>query len=335
MKPIHPRRVWPVALLAATACIPDSVSPGDYGADEDGGEASTSSASSGGTSPEPAPSSGGDGGTATSRGGEAAPGAADAGTKTTGSAATSGCDLTGRWLATDREVADGLGAQEAAHTWLYYEISQTGSALTVTKGLNCGQNVVGISAASADVDYPKTWPAMQTKATQTGRKGTSASSSSGCAISFDKMYTVLGATVSTYLDPSTTMPTVSQEATATSPGWEDWDNDGNPGFTMNVSGLATGQIYIATRAWNEFSGTIAAGSTNFTLADNWDSDQDLLGYSGSSLLTATTSGTRDNDDSLHFVTFARLDATQATGTDDAICAAIRMLAPGLTPKASN
>ncbi len=329
MKPIHPRRVWPVALLAAAACIPDTVSPGAYGVDDDAGMATTASASGGAMSPEPAPGSG-SGAAASS-----VDAGSDAGTEKTGAATTSGCDLTGRWLATDREVADGLGAQEAAHTWLYYEISQTGSALTVTKGLNCGQDAVGISAASANIDYPKSWPAMQTKVTQTGRKGTSASSSSGCAVSFDKMYQVLGATVSTYLDPSTTLPTASQEATATTPGWEDWDNDGNPGCTLNVSGLATGQIYLATRSWNEFSGTIPAGSTNFTLADNWDSDQDLLGYSGSSLLTATTSGTRDNDASLHFVQFARLDATQATGSDDAICAAIRMLAPTLTPKAAN
>jgi hypothetical protein len=149
------------------------------------------------------------------------------------------------------------------------------------------------------------------------------------------MYQIIGATVSAYLDPSQAMPKASQEAAPGSPGWEDWDNDGHPGFTMNVSGLVTGQIYIATRRWNTFSGTIPPGSTSFTLADNWSSEQDLLGYSGSSLLTATTSGTRDSVAAEHFVTFARLTVTQATGDDATTCAAIRTLAPSLTPKASN
>jgi hypothetical protein len=130
------------------------------------------------------------------------------------------------------------------------------------------------------------------------------------------------------------MPMPSDEATSTTPGWEDWDNDGNPGITMNVTGLATGQIYIAIREWNLWSGTIATDASTFKVADSWDSEQDLLGYTGSSLLTETASGTRDNDNSLHFVQFARLGATQATGDDPTICASIRTLAPTLTPDAA-
>jgi len=248
---------------------------------------------------------------------------------------TVGCDLSGRWLVVVHEVTTGLGAEEADHEWLYFEMSQTGSALTVTKGLSCGQNVVGISAVSANVDDPKVWPAMLEYDVETGRAGTSMTTGSGCAVSFDKFYEIVGATLAYYQNPSTTMPTSSQEATSSSPGWEDWDNDGKPGFTVNVTGLATGQIYLSSRRWNEWSGTVPTGSNTFTLPDNWDIESDLLGYNGSSLLTETAAATKDNDDSLHFVTFARLTPSQAMGDDADTCAAVRSLAPTLAPQASN
>jgi hypothetical protein len=252
-----------------------------------------------------------------------------------GPGAPSPCDLSGRWIATDHQVSTGLGAEEAAHAWYYLELSQMGSAGTVTKGLDCGENVRGISSVAANVDYPKTWPALLAKVSQSGRKFTSTATASGCAVSFEKHYLVLGATTSFYVDPSQTMPTASQQGTSTTPGWEDWDNDGQPGFTLNVSGLATGQMYMATRRWTLWSGTIAGGASTFKLADDWNAETDLLGYSGSTLLTSTASASRDNNASLHFVEFARLGVTQATGDDTTTCAAIRSLAPSLTPSAAN
>jgi hypothetical protein len=245
------------------------------------------------------------------------------------------CDLTGRWLATDRQVATGLGSQEASHTWYYLEIHQTGSQAAVTKGLDCGGNVRNISSVGANVDYPKVWPALLAHDTQTGRTATSVAINSGCSVTFDKRYLVMGATVPYYDDPSETLPTSSQQAAASSPGWEDWDQDGNPGYTLNVTGLAVGQLYLATRTWNVWSGTIAAHANTFKLADKWNTEQSLLGYNGSSLLTAATSGTPDNDASLHFVQFSRLDASLATGDDAATCAAVRSLAGTMTPDASN
>jgi hypothetical protein len=245
---------------------------------------------------------------------------------------SSPCDLGGRWIATDHEVATGLGAQEAAHTWLYLELTQTGSAGTVTRGLDCGQNVRGISSVAADVDYPKAWPALLTKDKQTGRTYTSVAGASGCTVAFEKFYSVIGATVPFYTDPSQAMPTVSQQATSTTPGWEDWDDDGNPGITMSTTGLVTGQLYVATRGSTVWSGSVAASASTFQLADDWNAETDTLGYDGSSLLTSPSS--RDNDASLHFVQFARLASTQATGDDATTCAAIRMLAPSLTPRAA-
>jgi hypothetical protein len=314
--------VTSVLALGACGCTPDFVASGYYGAPEDAGDDAPSSSSvleSDAASHDPPD------GTERLEGGNDGATPPPAGP----------CDLTGRWLVTSREVASGLGSEEATHTWYYMEINQAGSAVSVTKGLVCGQNVRSITAVGASVDYPKTWPAMLTHGTATGRTGTSVATSSGCAVSFDKHYLVTGATVPHYDDPTIALPTMSQEATSTDPGWEDWDQDGNPGYTLNVTGLAVGQIYLATRTWNQWSGTIAAHASAFELADKWNTEQSLLGYDGSQLLTAATSGTPDNDASLHFVQFARLAASQATGDDTTTCASVRSLAATLTPDADN
>ncbi len=315
---------------ALSGCVvPDSVAYGYYGVLDDGGDEAAPANIAANTTPDAIapPSLPVEAGTQRD-----ARGSVDAGV---GPTSTVGCDLSGRWLVVVREVTTGLGAEEADHEWLYFEMAQTGSALTVTKGLSCGQNVVGISAVSANVDDPKVWPAMLTYDVETGRAGTSVAMGSECAVSFDKFYEIVGATVSYYQNPSTTMPTPSQEATSGSPGWEDWDNDGKPGFTVNVTGLATGQIYLSSRRWNQWSGTIPTGSNTFTIPDDWNIESDLLGYNGSSLLTETADATKDNDASLHFVSFARLSPSQATGDDSATCAAVRSLAPTLAPQASN
>src|ERR1019366_6946974 len=187
---------------------------------------------------------------------------------------------------------------------------------------------------------------MQANAGDTGRNGTSTETSSGCQVSFEKRYQVLGATTSYFDDPSRALPPVSQQAASGSPGWEDWDQDGNPGwedwdqdgnpgFTMNVTGLVTGQLYIVTRAWSAWSGSIAARATTFTLADDWNTEQDLLGYNGPPLLAQATAGVEDGEASQHFTVFGRPGAAEAPGDETAICAPIRSLAPTLAPSASN
>src|SRR5262249_12840120 len=153
-----------------------------------------------------------------------------------------------------RTVTTALGTSEAAHSWYYYEISQSGSDVTVSKGLVCGGNARALSAASANPDYPKAWPAMPAKMSPTRRKGSSKAAGGGCAVSFEKRYEVIGGTEAYYVDPSQTLPTMSDQASGSTPGWEDWDKDGQPGYTLNISGLATGQIYMVARSHYAMSG---------------------------------------------------------------------------------
>ena len=186
--------------------------------------------------------------------------------------------------------------------------------MTVTRGLDCGEEVRSISAVGANVDYPKLWPSMLTKDPQTGRK----------ANEHRDVFGVLGLLrealhgvrrdrpVLRRPEPGAARRRRSKAARAV-PGWEDWDQDGNPGVTFNVTGLAVGQLYLSSRKYNAWSGTIATGANTFKLADTWDGEQSLLGYDGPSLLSAASMNTRDNDDSLHFVDFARLDAVAGHG----------------------
>ena len=160
-----------------------------------------------------------------------------------------------------------------------------------------------------------------------------AATSSGCQLGIEKRYTVRGATVSFYMDPSQPMPSASQQASGTTPGWEDWDMDGNPGITLTVGegGTNIGELYCAQRDWNQFAGAVPAKSTKFSVPATWGSEQDPLGYSGSSLVTQAS--TPDSDPTQNYAWFAQLAATQATGDDSTICAAIRSLVPMLTPNA--
>jgi hypothetical protein len=243
------------------------------------------------------------------------------------------CDLSGRWIASNHQELDGLGVLEAAHIWFYFELNQTGTAGTIAKGLDCGENVAAISSAGANETDTKAWPAFQTKiaAALKGVTFTSKASGTGCSVSFKQFYTVIGATVPYYLDPSTTLPTASQQASGSTPGWEDWDNDGNPGVTMNSTGLVNGQLFLCARRSASWSGTVAASPSTFKLSDNWSDEPDDLGYSPSNAGLLQAQAGKYSDQTTQFVEFARLSATQATGSDDAICSAIRSLAPTLTP----
>jgi hypothetical protein len=302
-----------IGLIAlGPACGSDQVQPGYYGALDAAG-------------------SDGRGSNALAPGGDdAAAPILEAGTPTSPS-----CDMNGRWLVAQRVLADAIGQKQASHNWFYYELYQNADQVTVTRGLHCGYEVVHVTSLGADVNSQTSWPAFLTHDSDTGRKGTMEVAASGCQLSIEKRYTVRGATVSFYGDPSQPMPTVSQEAKGSAPGWEDWDMDGHPGITLTVDegGSLLGDLYCAQRDWNQFDGAVAASSTAFSVPATWGSEQDALGYTVSQLVTQ--SATPDPDATQNFVWFVKLGPTQATGDETAICAAVRALVPTLAPAAMN
>jgi hypothetical protein len=140
-----------------------------------------------------------------------------------------------------------------------------------------------------------------------------------------------GATIPYYDDPNNPLPTLEEQASGSTPGWEDWDEDGQPGITAEISGGVMGRIFFAIRAWYVLSGTVADTSHVLKLAVDWDQEMSLLGYEGSELLTSQ--GARAADATLHFAQLARLAPMQVAGDDESICEAVRELAPSLTPEA--
>jgi hypothetical protein len=244
----------------------------------------------------------------------------------------SACDLTGRWLLTLHKTTDSLGNLQTAHTFLYYEIEQQADALTVGKSLFCGSDVIGGGAFAVVGDFSGAQPGQMRHVSHSGRKGSSAEVGSGCQIDFAKQYQVVGATVPYYLDPATVLPNADQKAVDGMPGWEDWDEDGNPGITGVLSGTVSGKIFTASREWTSWSGSAPDVAKSIRLPLEWDAEPNVMAYDGSPLLGS--SAVRSADPNLHFVQLARLQDDQAIGEDAAICAGVRMLAPTLTPEAA-
>lgn len=232
-------------------------------------------------------------------------------------------------MVTQRVVVEAIGVQQALRMWLYFEFAQNGTQVIATRGLDCGYDVVPLSAVAGAADLHRSWPKIMTNNSMNGRKGTITPTSSGCSVSFEPSVTVDGATVSYYRDPSVALPGMADQASGSTPGWEDWDADGNPGISYHLSGIATGAVYVSARHTNTWAGTIHGTTPPFTVPDTAKHEEDLLGYDGSPFLTTTSSPS--SDPTLKFAEFARLDDTQATGDDTTTCTAVRALAPTLTP----
>lgn len=243
------------------------------------------------------------------------------------------CDLSGRYLMTERMGMDALGAKQINHHWHYVELTQLGTKVTFSTAIFCGQDTIGLPPVGVSMDDSAAWPSYMTHRTYGGRVGTSQESASGCKVSFEKKPIVLGATVDTYGDLSVTLPTADEEANATNPGWEDWDADNHPGVTLRISGTISGSLYAALRTWTVYDGSIAGVGDTFKLPiSDWGQVRSTLGYDGSPLLTADAAP--DTDKTQHVVEFARVSQAQVGGDDAAKCKAVRALAATLTPNAA-
>lgn len=244
--------------------------------------------------------------------------------------ASSPCNIAGKWLVTERFGMEGLGAKQAAFQWYYAEITQKGNQLTYAKSLSCGANVVGIGIA-VTMDDSKAWPAYTRNPAFVGRKGTVEEVADGCKVHIDKDVTVRGATVEYYRDLNKPLPKLADRATADKPGWEDWDEDGEPAVTLNITSLSSGRIRAVMRNWSEYSGVVPDGADLLTMRLDWGQSRATLKADNPFLLLDAT---RDPDQSRSAVELGRMSDAQTAGDDLAICASVRALAKTLTPNAS-
>jgi len=249
-----------------------------------------------------------------------------------GAANNGPCDLTGHWLISQHTVEQGLGVKQGGVWWFYYQLEQSGSDVTVKKGLVCAGRVFPIDLVAANVDWEKAWPAILEKNPQhTGRLAKVTASGTSCSVAFDPIYSVLGATSPHYADDSIALPLVAEKAAGDTPGWEDWDGDGKPGVSLIVTGIANGQRYTALRNLQDWGGKFTAGASTFKLPAVAKQDQSVLGVTNDLLKTSSVT---DADPAVHFAQFAKLKPEQVQGDDTELCATIRQLAPKLTPEAN-
>jgi hypothetical protein len=240
------------------------------------------------------------------------------------------CDLRGRWLVSQRYVAEAVSERQGAHTWFYLEVRHEGPNITVQRGLHCGYAVTPISALGGKVDCSGAWPSFLAKNSSTGRRGTFVKNGSACHLKLDPEYTPRGVTLPHYLDPARALPTASQPAQGSVPGWEDWDGDGNPGVTLNVSGLATGKIYSAQRERTAYEGDVPLASAKFKVPISIRTEHVVLGRMGPALLESPSSVSADA--SQHYAWLVRLADDQALGSDAEACLAVRALKGQLVPE---
>ena len=240
------------------------------------------------------------------------------------------CDLRGRFIVSQRFVAEAVSERQGSHSWFYLEVRHEGASLVVQKGLHCGYNVTPITPLGGRVDCSAAWPSFLSKNSSAGRKGTFVKSGSGCRLKLDPEVTARGVTLPHYLDPARPLPTSSQPAQGGAPGWEDWDGDGNPGITLNVMGLASGKIYSAQRERTVYEGDVAAGTAKFKVPISVVVENVVLGRMGPVLLESPSSISADA--AQHYAWFARLSGDQAIGSDAEICLAVRALKGQLLPE---
>jgi hypothetical protein len=245
------------------------------------------------------------------------------------------CDLNGRWLVAQRVLASAIGQDQAAHNWFYYEIRHEGADLVVLKGLHCGYEVIKKTSLSAAVDSSGAWASFLEHDTSTGRTGTYVKEGSSCHLTLAKEYVVRGATVAYYDNPSNPLPGKADQANGSTPGWEDWDGDGNPGISLKVSStLASGVLYSCQRDWTNYDGTTPLSAPKFQVSITYNGEQIALGRAAGSPQAIESASAPSSDPSQHYAWFHKLDDGQATGSDADICAAVRTLKDTLVPEAA-
>jgi hypothetical protein len=120
------------------------------------------------------------------------------------------------------------------------------------------------------------------------------------------------------------------------PGWEDWDNDGNPGFSLNInSPLAKGTLYLATRDTNAIDNTGPLSATTFKVLSTFTTSQSTLGTAAGSSPLITQGGSPFDNVESHFTYFMKLQDGQAVGTDTQICEQVRTLKESLPGEAND
>ena len=145
-------------------------------------------------------------------------------------------DLTGVWVAklTGAQIVTSALTKPIHNENVYYQlltIQQTGTAITVD-GRYCDRTEVNDPSASVPVEIPDAWAHTETPIHRTG--DFTPGSGGYSVLNLPTLFEAIGAR----LTSADTLPTGTDDSRV-----YDEDNDGNPGITIHLSGLVTGNVY--------------------------------------------------------------------------------------------
>ncbi|MBN1655286.1 MAG: hypothetical protein JXA30_16085 [Deltaproteobacteria bacterium] len=229
------------------------------------------------------------------------------------------CQLSGKWISLQRTMSIALGGamKQAGHNWAYWEFEQSGTEVVVKKGLKCGVIIIERSEStfSEVIAGPALWNGLTNNIFNTGRRAVYGESASDqCFLHLERYYLVRGATVSYFSDPDASLGKAETEKKGTTPGWEDWDEDGNPGVTFRLAGIANGEIYVAQREWTEYFGPTEKSAERFRLQVLWNHEQLVIKQVPASLPPAESWPSTEPDE--NFVIFVRVDNLKKSDGSD-------------------
>lgn len=208
----------------------------------------------------------------------------------------SDCSMTGYWAAREAQYLREpiLSGLQVSSNWYFFRVEQEGDEFRVREALDCGILVTG----SATVRYtPESLRSiihanrMDGGGERPPRGGTSRAVPGGCAVSFDRWYSVRGASeaflpadfsAKPALSALPALPSVKDPLSmAESPaGATDPDGDGVPGLSFQIAGLASGIRNAAQRDWKEFvtpdGASVQAGSLSFLVPGSFDLQENVL-----------------------------------------------------------
>lgn len=180
------------------------------------------------------------------------------------------CDMNGYWMVrqTDFSVDFLVSQLQTSTSWFLYKFTQEGEVFSTDAALHCGIVATGSAVVRPRLGGEKAIlyaSELEGNDKRGPRSGTFKQDGALCEFSFERWYIVRGLEASFLPDDFTAhielddlprlIPTTedSLDLSQASPaGVIDMDNDGRPGFSWQVTSVATGVRHTVQREWNEY-----------------------------------------------------------------------------------
>ena len=206
-------------------------------------------------------------------------------------------DVSGTWGLFSKYYSNAQGVSGSQITRSYYlqEYTQNGEDLTVTETL-CD---IAIDAPTAGTTI-RLGPGFAAAQPQITRAGAIIAGIDSYEFSLELTYVARGVTLTDVINEE--LPTDPADARVV-----DADNDGNPGLTLLLDGILSGQLFEVQRDFTELTGTQTSADRIEGLA-RWGSELSYLGSDPEFLLDLVGDALPDPDPNKHTFEIVRLPA---------------------------